>query len=63
MLVSNLLSVADMLEGEPIVRLEKSRYSVGEVLRGNCTSPASNPPANVTWLINCNKVSYQGVSY
>ncbi|KAK9504753.1 hypothetical protein O3M35_008945 [Rhynocoris fuscipes] len=46
-----------MLEGEPVVNLEKKRYSIGDVIRGNCTSPPSNPPANLTWFINGNKVT------
>uniref|UniRef100_A0A146LXC9 Ig-like domain-containing protein n=1 Tax=Lygus hesperus TaxID=30085 RepID=A0A146LXC9_LYGHE len=60
--VSAHMHVVHMLESDPVVRLEKSRYSVGDVLRGNCTSPASNPPANVTWLINGNKINASYIS-
>lgn len=32
--------------------MEKLRYSPGDTVRGNCTAPAGNPPANVTWTVN-----------
>ncbi len=36
--------------------LEKSQYSIGDTLRGNCTSPPSVPSANITWYINDKQV-------
>ncbi|XP_024081718.1 uncharacterized protein LOC106660788 [Cimex lectularius] len=61
-LVSAHMHVVHMLEGDPILKLEKSRYSVGDVLRGNCTTPPSNPPANVTWFINGNRINASYIS-
>lgn len=45
-----------MLQDDPTIILEKNRYSVGDVLRGNCTTPPSDPAANITWFINGNEV-------
>jgi hypothetical protein len=44
--------LADPPEGDPKLRLEKTRYSVGDTLRGNCSSPPSSPPTNLTWIVN-----------
>ncbi|XP_054268134.1 uncharacterized protein LOC128989976 [Macrosteles quadrilineatus] len=54
-IVSAFMHVVDELQGEPNIKLEKNSYSVGDVLRGNCSSPPSNPPANVTWYLNGEK--------
>ncbi|XP_076751860.1 uncharacterized protein LOC143423988 isoform X1 [Xylocopa sonorina] len=51
-LVSAYMYVASLPKGDPQVRVEKSRYAVGETVRGNCTVPSGNPPANVTWTVN-----------
>lgn len=40
------------MDGKPELHLEKPQYSLGEKLRANCSSPPSNPPANITWFIN-----------
>lgn len=45
------------MDGKPELQLEKPQYSPGEKLRANCSSPFSNPPANITWFINDKKVS------
>ncbi|XP_037898181.1 uncharacterized protein LOC119642934 isoform X3 [Glossina fuscipes] len=37
---------------EPIITGIKSRYHVGDIIRGNCTSAHSRPAANITWTIN-----------
>lgn len=44
------------MEGKPELHLEKPQYSLGEKLRANCSSPPSNPPANITWFINDKEV-------
>ncbi|XP_075220950.1 uncharacterized protein LOC142324143 [Lycorma delicatula] len=54
--VSAHMQVVDKLVGDPELILEKSRYAVGDTLRGNCTSPPHIPPANVTVLLNGRKV-------
>ncbi|XP_012135999.1 uncharacterized protein LOC100878213 [Megachile rotundata] len=49
---SGYMYVADLPNGDPQVRVEKERYAVGDTVRGNCTVPSGNPPANVTWTVN-----------
>ncbi|KAF9409635.1 hypothetical protein HW555_011064, partial [Spodoptera exigua] len=43
-------------ETGPSVRAQKSWYSIGDMLRANCTSPPADPPANLTWLLNGQEV-------
>ncbi|XP_076172218.1 uncharacterized protein LOC143149061 [Ptiloglossa arizonensis] len=50
--VSGYMHVASLPKGDPQVRVEKIRYAVGDTVRGNCTVPSGNPPANVTWTVN-----------
>jgi len=45
------------MDGKPELQLEKPQYSLGEKLRANCSSPPSNPPANITWFINDKEVN------
>jgi hypothetical protein len=49
--------LADLPDGDPKLQVEKTRYSVGDTLRGNCSSAASNPPTNLTWIVNGKKAS------
>ncbi|CAG4990659.1 unnamed protein product [Parnassius apollo] len=49
---SAFMRVIDLPLSEPKVRAQKGWYSVGDMLRANCTSPPADPPANLTWLIN-----------
>lgn len=44
------------MDGKPELHLEKPQYSLGEKLRANCSSPPSNPAANITWFINDKEV-------
>uniref|UniRef100_A0A1I8PZZ0 CD80-like immunoglobulin C2-set domain-containing protein n=1 Tax=Stomoxys calcitrans TaxID=35570 RepID=A0A1I8PZZ0_STOCA len=37
---------------DPIISSIRSRYKVGDIIRGNCTSGHSRPGANITWNIN-----------
>lgn len=53
---SGFLNVARLPKGNLTIRVEKLRYSLGDTVRGNCTTPAGNPPANVTWTVNGHKV-------
>lgn len=46
----------DAPDGSPNLTLEKSQYSIGDILKGNCTSPPSVPSANITWYINDKQV-------
>lgn len=56
--IKYVISVSDLPEGEPKMVMEKQRYAVGDILRGNCTSPPSNPPTNLTWFVNGKKVNH-----
>ncbi|XP_029346840.1 uncharacterized protein LOC100165071 [Acyrthosiphon pisum] len=51
-IVAAWMHVVRTMEGKPELHLEKPQYSLGEKLRANCSSPPSNPPANITWFIN-----------
>ncbi|KAL0133223.1 hypothetical protein PUN28_000767 [Cardiocondyla obscurior] len=51
-MVSGYMHVASLPNGRPQLRIEKMRYAVGDTVRGNCTVPSGNPPANVTWTVN-----------
>lgn len=42
----------DLPQGIPEVIVEKQRYAIGETVKANCTTPPSNPTANVTWSVN-----------
>ena len=54
--------LADPPEGDPKLQLEKTRYAVGDTLRGNCSSAASSPPTNLTWIVNGKRASTADVS-
>ncbi|KAK9871060.1 hypothetical protein WA026_011341 [Henosepilachna vigintioctopunctata] len=56
MMVSGYLYVIDTPEDDPIVFVETDFPEIGYTIRGNCTSPPSFPPANITWFINGKKV-------
>lgn len=49
---STHLTVVESPISGPEIHAEKSRYSSGETIRANCTSPPSYPPANITWYLN-----------
>ncbi|KYN33607.1 hypothetical protein ALC56_12319 [Trachymyrmex septentrionalis] len=51
-MVSGYMHVASLPNGDPQLRVEKMQYAVGDTVRGNCTVPSGNPPANVTWTVN-----------
>ncbi|XP_018399729.1 PREDICTED: uncharacterized protein LOC108777362 [Cyphomyrmex costatus] len=51
-MVSGYMHVASLPNGDPQLRIEKMQYAVGDTVRGNCTVPSGNPPANVTWTVN-----------
>ncbi|XP_046812153.1 uncharacterized protein LOC111675292 [Lucilia cuprina] len=37
---------------DPVITGIRSRYKVGDIVRGNCTSSHSRPAANITWTVN-----------
>ncbi|XP_050428956.1 uncharacterized protein LOC126838508 [Adelges cooleyi] len=51
-IVSSWLHVVYPPIGRPVLSLEKRHYTIGDKLKGNCTSPPSSPPSNVTWYLN-----------
>ncbi|XP_059059175.1 uncharacterized protein LOC131852517 [Achroia grisella] len=53
---SAYMRVVELPDTQPNVRAQKSWYSVGDMLRANCTSPPADPSANLTWLLNGQEV-------
>lgn len=51
-----MINVSGTMDGKPELHLDKPQYSLGEKLKANCSSPPSNPPANITWFINDKEV-------
>ncbi|CAH0728817.1 unnamed protein product, partial [Brenthis ino] len=49
---SAYMRVVELPETGPVVRAQKSWYSIGDMLRANCTSSPADPPSNLTWLLN-----------
>ncbi|XP_046681429.1 uncharacterized protein LOC124368197 [Homalodisca vitripennis] len=41
----------------PVLTAEKSKYSLGDKIRANCTSLGGYPLANLTWYINGKQVT------
>ncbi|KAG5871796.1 hypothetical protein JTB14_034063 [Gonioctena quinquepunctata] len=52
---SGFLYVVDIPEEDPEVVIHKGEF--GHSLEANCTAPPSFPPANITWLLNGEKIS------
>ncbi|KAJ2947066.1 hypothetical protein O0L34_g16411 [Tuta absoluta] len=50
------MRVVELPDSGPGVRAAKSWYSAGDMLRANCSAPAADPPANLTWLLNGQEV-------
>ncbi|KAH8251265.1 hypothetical protein KR032_004640 [Drosophila birchii] len=51
------LEVIDPPHNAPSITGIHSRYRVGDILRGNCTSRHSRPAANLTWTVNNEEVN------
>ncbi|XP_055680492.1 uncharacterized protein LOC129788436 isoform X1 [Lutzomyia longipalpis] len=51
-IVSGDMEIVELPEKRPSIVGVHSRYRVGDLLRGNCTSHFSKPAANLTWTIN-----------
>lgn len=56
-MVSSYMYVIDVPEADPFINVKTDFPEIGYTIRGNCTSPPSFPPANITWLINGKKVN------
>ncbi|VEN47725.1 unnamed protein product [Callosobruchus maculatus] len=46
------LVLQDTPVDDPVMVVDKEVAEVGSVIKGNCSAPASYPPANVTWYLN-----------
>jgi len=55
--------VSDPPVGQPVLSLEKRHYTIGDTLKGNCTSPPSSPPSNVTWYLNDKWVCWPNLTH
>lgn len=53
---SAYMRVVELPDAQPKMHAQKSWYSIGDMLRANCTSPPADPPANLTWLLNGQEV-------
>ncbi|BFF94180.1 uncharacterized protein DMAD_11878 [Drosophila madeirensis] len=51
------LEVIETPHNAPFITGIRSRYRVGDILRGNCTSRHSRPAANLTWTVNNEEVN------
>ncbi|XP_077295388.1 uncharacterized protein LOC143917683 [Arctopsyche grandis] len=54
---STRLDVVDTPQSAPVLIVDRLRYSAGDNIRANCSSPLSYPPANLTWYLNGEKVN------
>ncbi|XP_034934435.1 cell adhesion molecule 3-like [Chelonus insularis] len=52
LLKAGYMHVVNLPQGKPEVLVEKQRYAIADTVKANCTTPPSNPPANVTWTVN-----------
>ncbi|KAJ8881382.1 hypothetical protein PR048_017863 [Dryococelus australis] len=50
------LEVGQFPDENPVLEVEKLKFSLGERMRANCTSRPSYPAANLTWFINGQQV-------
>ncbi|CAG9858033.1 unnamed protein product [Phyllotreta striolata] len=55
---SGYMYVIDVPVEDPILRTDKEILDTGYRLKGNCSAPASWPPANITWLLNGKPINY-----
>lgn len=46
------MEVVDVPQSKPIITEIKTHYRIGDLVRGNCSSPYSRPATNLTWLLN-----------
>ncbi|KAG8327848.1 hypothetical protein J6590_009651 [Homalodisca vitripennis] len=59
---SGSVTVVDKPLEAPKIDVEENGFQVGKVLKANCTSIGGYPPANLTWLVNGEKVASNGIS-
>ncbi|KAL3280916.1 hypothetical protein HHI36_004143 [Cryptolaemus montrouzieri] len=44
--------VAELSSDEPVMNIQPDRVEIGSIIKAECSSPGSNPPANLTWFLN-----------
>ncbi|XP_011497911.1 PREDICTED: uncharacterized protein LOC105362230 isoform X2 [Ceratosolen solmsi marchali] len=54
---SSYMHVVKLPRGNVTAHVEKPKYALGDTVRGNCTAPPANPPANITWTVNGHPVA------
>ncbi|XP_059482040.1 uncharacterized protein LOC132200535 [Neocloeon triangulifer] len=59
--VSQYITVVALPEKRPLLTAERPDYEVGDLLRANCSSGPSRPPANLTFYVNDMPVGEEGV--
>ncbi|XP_063906104.1 uncharacterized protein LOC135124812 [Zophobas morio] len=62
-IVSGYMYVIDVPEEDPVMTFEKDLLEMGYTVRGNCTSPPSYPPVNITWLLNGKKINASSLKH
>ncbi|XP_058791157.1 uncharacterized protein LOC131664235 [Phymastichus coffea] len=53
---SGVLSVVSVPKAKPVIVSERGRYEPGDTLRANCSAPASQPPARLSFTLNDRQV-------
>ncbi|KAK9508243.1 hypothetical protein O3M35_007943 [Rhynocoris fuscipes] len=46
------MEVIDPPKGRPVLSGLKAKYSLGDIIHANCSSPGSRPAVNLTWVLN-----------
>ncbi|XP_037959229.1 uncharacterized protein LOC119688629 [Teleopsis dalmanni] len=62
-IVAAEMEVVEMPAQRPIITGIHSRYRLGDIINGNCSSDYSKPAANLTWWINDRQVSPNYLRY
>lgn len=57
LIIIHSIIITDVPLSKPIITELKKWYSLGDILKGNCTAQYSKPAANLTWFINNKPVS------
>uniref|UniRef100_A0A1B6JYR4 Ig-like domain-containing protein n=2 Tax=Homalodisca liturata TaxID=320908 RepID=A0A1B6JYR4_9HEMI len=59
---SRSVTVVDKPLEAPKIYVEENGFQIGKVLKANCTSKGGYPPANLTWLVDGEKVASNAIS-
>lgn len=50
------IMIAELPNVDPVLNIEPSKVEIGKKIIADCYTPGSDPPANITWYINYEKV-------